>query len=146
MTTAHKLEVIAGLLDGVRWNRDRTALRACCPREHSERTAGLSVRLHDDRILVHCFKGCGAIDVLDALGLDWSALYPDRERKDHRLRKAPPVPYADALRCIAAEVWHVLICAGRIETGTGLDRSELDRLTRAVDRITEAARTVRLFS
>ena len=47
-----------------------------CP-AHDDRSPSLSIReLEDGRTLVHCFGGCGAIDVLDAVGLDYSALFP----------------------------------------------------------------------
>jgi len=34
------------------------------------------VELPDRTILIHCFAGCGALDVLNSLGLQWSALFP----------------------------------------------------------------------
>ena len=49
---------------------------ARCP-AHTDGTPSLSVRqLNDDRILLHCFGGCGALDVLDAVGLEWADLFP----------------------------------------------------------------------
>jgi hypothetical protein len=51
---------------------------AKCP-AHEDRSPSLSVReLDDGRVLINCFAGCGAIDVLDSVGLTWSALFPER--------------------------------------------------------------------
>ena len=53
------------------------SFKACCP-AHDDKTPSLSIkRLPDGRLLIHCFAGCGAIDVLDSMGLDYGDLYPD---------------------------------------------------------------------
>jgi len=51
---------------------------ARCP-AHNDGTPSLSVTEIDsgNRVLIHCHGGCGALDVLESIGLDWSALYPD---------------------------------------------------------------------
>jgi DNA primase len=51
---------------------------ARCP-AHDDGTPSLSVTEIDsgNRVLIHCHGGCGALDVLESIGLDWSALYPD---------------------------------------------------------------------
>ena len=59
-------------------SKERETWEACCP-AHDDKDPSLRVTLtHDDRILLHCWAGCGAKDVLDSLGLDWSALFPPR--------------------------------------------------------------------
>ena len=49
---------------------------ACCP-AHDDRTPSLQIKQANDRVLIHCHAGCGAVEVLEAVGLDWSVLYPD---------------------------------------------------------------------
>lgn len=118
---------------------------ARCP-AHVDRSPSLSIReLDDGRVLIHDFAGCDVESVLEAVGLDWAALFPPRDPSTHRTRRAPPVPFDDVLRCIAAEVWHVLLCAGRIESGETLTPADLDRLTLATDRIQAAARLARII-
>jgi hypothetical protein len=48
-----------------------------CP-AHEDRVASLTITDADDRVLIHCHAGCDPLAVLDALGLDWSALFDDR--------------------------------------------------------------------
>lgn len=49
---------------------------ARCP-AHEDKSPSLTVRaLSDGRTLVHCFAGCGALDVLTAVGMDWTDLFP----------------------------------------------------------------------
>ena len=58
---------------------------ARCP-AHDDGTPSLSVTEIEsgNRLLIHCHGGCGALDVLQKIGLDWSALYPDDS--DNRYR------------------------------------------------------------
>jgi len=58
---------------------------ARCP-AHDDGTPSLSVTEIEsgNRVLIHCHGGCGALDVLQKIGLDWSALYPDDS--DNRYR------------------------------------------------------------
>ena len=134
----HKLESIASLLDCVRWRRDRRAFRARCP-IHGGGADTLSLRIdpEKDQLQVNCFAGCGALAVLNVLGLDWSALYPDRPA-DNRIRRAPPPPYREALIGVDHEAHVVAIAAGRIEAGHQLTRADLDRLVLAANRISAA--------
>lgn len=53
-----------------RWN-------ARCP-AHQDKAPSLSIKETGERVLVHCFTGCDPSDVLTAVGLKWSDLYPDR--------------------------------------------------------------------
>lgn len=50
---------------------------ARCP-AHDDNGPSLSLKsLDDGRVLVHCFAGCGASDVMASIGMTLSALYPD---------------------------------------------------------------------
>ena len=60
---------------------------ACCP-AHNDASPSLSItELPDTRVLIKCHAGCGALDVLTSIGLNWSAVMPpDNHYKsvDHR--------------------------------------------------------------
>lgn len=65
-------------LDGVR--RSNKGWAAKCP-AHADRTASLSIAEGDDgRILVHCFAGCAAADVVAAAGMELADLFSERIR------------------------------------------------------------------
>src|SRR5258705_401497 len=50
---------------------------ASCP-AHQDRSPSLSIReLEDGRLLLHCFGGCETGDLLAAIGLTMSDLFPD---------------------------------------------------------------------
>jgi len=49
---------------------------ARCP-SHSDKSPSLSIlEKSDGRVLIHCHAGCGAVDILDAVGLEYSVLFP----------------------------------------------------------------------
>ena len=57
--------------------------RARCPAHDSDsRSLALAVA-DDDRLLIKCHVGCGAVDVLHALGCSWEDCFPEMD-KHHR--------------------------------------------------------------
>src|SRR5262245_17392948 len=74
---------------------------AHCP-AHQDKTPSLSIRdLDDGRVLIKCFGGCGAVDVLDSLGLDWGALFPPDAR--NLGPTSSRIPARDLLEIISEE-------------------------------------------
>ncbi|WP_018466600.1 toprim domain-containing protein [Calidithermus timidus] len=72
---------------------------ALCP-AHPDRTPSLSVRLEGDKILLHCFAGCPAERVLEAVGLTWADLHQGHARPweapgYYRPAPAPATPDAE---------------------------------------------------
>lgn len=128
-------------LDGVRSTGPGRWL-AKCP-AHEDRSPSLSIReLNDGRTLINCFAGCGAIDVLDALGLEWSALFPER---DHR--GFPPshskIPARDLLETLDHEVMVAALIIHDVIENRGADHSHWQRLAQAYSRISKARDYVR---
>ncbi|HEX7113693.1 MAG TPA: hypothetical protein VF193_01045 [Steroidobacter sp.] len=111
---------------------------ARCP-AHDDHSPSLSIRALDDgRVLLHCFAGCGALDVLGAIGLEWSALYPPDERMHHVAPSHARIPARDLLVILDHElVVACLILADVLEQRT-IDESQWDRLALAASRIGRA--------
>lgn len=77
---------ITSRLDHCRQVRDGEWL-ARCP-AHDDKSPSLTIKdAGDGRTLIHCFAGCGAVDVVEALGLDMGALFPPTDRNYHAERK-----------------------------------------------------------
>jgi hypothetical protein len=107
---------------------------ARCP-AHVDKGPSLAIReLDDGRILIHCFAGCSAHEVLAAIGLDMSALFPEREM-DHGKPERRPFPATDILRAIAFESLVVAAAASSLLAGQPLRPDDRERLTVAVGRI-----------
>lgn len=80
------VEAFTQLLEGVR--QTYRGYQARCP-AHGDRSPSLSIReAEDGRILLHCFAGCHARQVCDALGIRIQDLYPHAKGDPHQIRAA----------------------------------------------------------
>ena len=124
-------ETLISRLDKVRPTGRGTWI-ACCP-AHADKTPSLTIRETDDgKVLLHCFAGCTALEIIDAVGLEMSDLFPPRQH--HGKPERRPFPAADVLRALAAEALVVASCGVSMlaERFTDADR---ERLILAVSRI-----------
>lgn len=115
-----------------------------CP-SHNDRNPSLALReLEDGRILLHCFAGCAASDVVAALGLQLSDLFP--VRTTHCSNPIRPNHYhaaSEALRVLEREALIVAIAAENITHAVSFTAKDRDRLLLAAGRIRTAADMVR---
>ncbi len=133
MIADHLLELLEGVK---RTGQDRWLAK--CP-AHGDRTASLSIREVDDgRVLVHCFAGCSAHEVVGAVGLEITDLFPPRPDHD---KPGKPVRQAfsaaDAIRCLSFEGM-LLAVSGRAMLSGKWTEEEQKRLVVAVGRINSA--------
>ena len=125
-------------LDRVRRRGDDRWI-ACCP-AHDDRSPSLSIReTSDGTVLVHCFAGCGAADVVGAVGLNMADLFPD-DRKHRRANNGQRHLPRDVLGCISTEAVIALIAAETMQRGEPLKDDDIDRLALASRRLRNAAR------
>lgn len=111
---------------------------ACCP-AHPDRRPSLTItEKPDGMVLMHCWAGCGAVDILSAVGLEFDALYPERT-DDHRRKpqRRPWNPY-DVLQILAFEATVARLCAVRTERGDILNEAERQRWITAIGRLNSA--------
>ena len=116
-----------------------TTWLACCP-SHEDRSPSLSVReLDDGRVLVHCFSGCAAHEILGAVGMEMANLFPPRKDGQHfKKGERRPFPATDVLRAIAFETTLVLIAAADLLAGKPFNDTDRARLALAISRIQAA--------
>lgn len=132
-------ETLLSRLAGVR-DRGQGQWLAQCP-AHKDKSPSLSVKETDDgRILLHDFAGCAPADIVAALGLEMTDLFPDRpaansgsRRSQHRLS------HRDALRLLRREAFVVSIAAGWVRSGTRLTDKDMARVNDAAVRIAQVA-------
>jgi hypothetical protein len=108
---------------------------ARCP-AHADKSPSLSIREPEPGlVLVHCFAGCAVGDVVAAVGLDLSDLFPPRPL-GHAVPGMPvPIPAGDALRAVAAEAALVAMVAGRVAAGETIDVQTAERVAVAAGRL-----------
>jgi len=107
---------------------------ASCP-AHEDRRPSLSVRQVDDRVLVHCWAGCGALDVVAAVGLSLADLFerqPEIETPTRRRR--PPLPSSRELVALLEHDLAVIDCAaGKLRRGpVTFAAADLETLVNAI--------------
>jgi len=118
-------------LDGVRGRNGQWQAR--CP-AHADRSPSLSVKDGGNGlILLHCFGGCGTDDVLGALGLTMTDLFPER-LGDFPARRGS-FSAMDAFRALQFESSVVAIESARFAEGRSVDPA---RLALAAGRIAQA--------
>lgn len=111
---------------------------ARCP-AHDDKSPSLALREADDgRLLVHCFAGCSAVEVMAALGLCVSDLFAG-PLEHHKTTIRHPFSPAAVLKAIKHECLVVAI-AGHDAMDGKLTDADRVRMVKAIERITEAAR------
>lgn len=111
---------------------------ACCP-AHADQHPSLNVReTPDGTVLIKCFTGCGAADVVAAVGLELSDLFPPRpDSPDEPTRRQAREGFhaMDVLVALAHEALVVDCAVGTLQRRGWLTDDECDRLAQASDRI-----------
>lgn len=103
----------------------------------------------DGRILLHCFSGCSAAEVVQAAGLQLGDLFPERlapESPEDRRRMrllARQAGWGAALETLEFEARIVLIAAAELDAGKPLAEDDRARLALAMERIESARQELR---
>lgn len=106
---------------------------ARCP-AHDDRSPSLAIREVDDRILIHCFSGCGVQQVLQGVGLQMADLFPDRLANLYGPK--PKVPKFSAYELFPLLVQEAVILAlawNDAMAGTALSASDCQRAAQAYE-------------
>lgn len=118
--------------------------RARCP-SCGGTSRKLSVTESGGRVLIHCFGGCKAIEVLESVGLAWADIMPPRawpaspeERRAQR-RAVRESGWAAALATLATEATIVRMASAQVARWQPLSEEDDARLALACERIDKAA-------
>lgn len=132
-------DILLDKLDRVKRTKKPNCWTARCP-SHDDKTASLSIRETDSgSTLVHCFAGCSVHEIVSAVGLELSDLFPPRDNDQHFVKgERRPFPAADILRAIAFESTLVLIAAADLLAGKPFNDADRARLALACARIQAA--------
>lgn len=111
---------------------------ACCP-AHEDKDPSLSVReLNDGTVLIKCFAGCSAADIVGAIGLELRDLFVGQP---HDRKAGRPNHYHAsrmAMQMLHKECLIVAIAAGNIAQGVTLTPEDLERVQDAAERVRSA--------
>lgn len=127
-TLLHRLEAVKP--------RARGSWIARCP-AHEDRSPSLSIReAQDGVVLLKCFAGCSVDDIVQAVGLVLSDLFPPRTEgieAGQKARHKPPVPWRDCLRALRHHLTVVAIASNDIAAGRVLAESDLKAMSTAAE-------------
>lgn len=133
----HLLERLEG---AKRTGPDRWVAR--CP-AHEDKRPSLSIReTGDGTILIKCWSGCGAADVVAAVGLGLADLFPAKPENRMPLRPRERWIPGDAWRCIAHEAGIAAIAAADAAAGRAVSAEDAERAGLAADRLADAVATL----
>lgn len=133
------IDALLDRLDGVR-QTGAGRFMARCP-AHADRNPSLSIRALDDgRVLLHCFAGCEVADVVGAVGLTISDLFPPRALTATALAsRRLELSASEALLLLGHEITAAVLLvdalAAMLRAGEIPNNLALDRLLLAAGRI-----------
>lgn len=131
-TVVHHLERVQ--------RRSSDQVSARCP-AHDDKGPSLSVRgLPDGRVLLHCFAGCTVHEVVSAMGLDLSDLFPPRDDASASSGTGPErrrrlLSAGQALALLTDESSLVAVAASNVANGVALTDGDRARVLQAAGRI-----------
>lgn len=111
---------------------------ACCP-AHQDKSPSLSIReAQDGRVLVHCWVGCSVESILGAVGLDFDALFPEKQDTDYAPKERMPFSHREAMAALVPEVLFVAHVSSALLQGKPLKQEDHERLITAAYRLNAA--------
>lgn len=116
---------------------------ACCPAPaHEDKNPSLSIReVEAGRVLLHCFGGgCDVESILDAVGLTFADIMPERIDRHSYPSVKPNHWHAarDALSVLSTESLIVALAGENIANGIALSGDDRNRVLLAANRIRAA--------
>lgn len=115
---------------------------ARCP-AHDDRRPSLSIReANDGRVLLHCWAGCAAPEVVGAIGLTLADLFEKPLGNLPPLRQRERWDRGDVWQLLAHESAVAAIAAADIAAGRAVSAEDAERAGLAADRLADAVATL----
>jgi hypothetical protein len=133
------IDIVLARLDKPRPNGERR-WRTCCPAHGGTNPSALSIGVGaDDQVLLRCWHGCDVEQIVHALGLEVSDLFPPRRDPgagSGAVKRRRLVTAGQALELINNEMLLTVVCASSLARGEPLDDASRDRLLQGAARVT----------
>lgn len=113
--------------------------QAQCP-AHNDKIPSLAIKEVDgERILIHCFSGCSVGDIVAAVGMELTDLFPPRSEGSQPLQR--PFFPIDVQDVLGFELSVFVLGMTKAFSG-GLDKEDIDRMLLAAERLNGVLETV----
>lgn len=124
-------DALLSRLQGVQGRNGRW--RCICPAHKSQhKSKTLAVRDDGGTVLLHCFAGCSVHEVLAAVGMDVSDLFPPTT--EHRKPKKREFSTREVAQALRSEAMVAFVLLADIAAGKALTRSDRERAAIAAER------------
>lgn len=101
--------------------------KACCP-AHGDKNPSLSITLSSsDTILLKCWAGCSAEEVVNSVGMEMTDLFPDTQ-KHHVAQVRRPFSAEQAAKVVAMDAMTVAMAAAKLRKKETLVQQDIDEL------------------
>ena len=109
--------------------------KACCPAHRSTKQS-LAIRDDNGKVLIHCFaEGCAIDDVLEAVGLTFANIMPERIGESKPNKK--PFYAGDVLKISSDEILVAYLIVQKMLSGA-LNYNDTQRLLKCASRLRHA--------
>jgi hypothetical protein len=103
-----------------------------CP-SHDDRSPSMHIKLEDDgKILINCKAGCGAEDILGAIGMEFADLMPEKPTHQRQKPRKQILYATEALELIRFEAQIIMACAFQLKRNEPLNAADMDRAQKAM--------------
>ena len=129
------IDLLLDRLTGVKQTRpDRWQAR--CP-AHDDRSPSLAItETPDGTILLRCWAGCGAADIVGAVGLVLKDLFPPRfDYQSSQPSRKPRYSAAEVVRTLVMEAGIVVLGYRNLQRGEALNAQDEGRVELAINAI-----------
>jgi len=114
--------------------------KAKCP-SHEDRNPSLAIKRGDDgRVLLKCWAGCGALDVVNSIGLDLKHLFDQPIKINSPSRNSLYPNYKEILKLLHHEATVIWIIASDFQKSKAIDARDYEVLTRYVGNLNKVMR------
>lgn len=134
------IDLVLARLDGFKLRENgRDRWRSCCPGHGGSNPSALSIGVgQDDQVLLRCWQGCDVNQVVSALGLDLSDLWPPKPQTAHHsapIKRRRLLTAGQALDLLDQEASLAFLCASDMAKGQALSEETRQRLLKSAARI-----------
>lgn len=111
---------------------------ACCP-AHDDGSPSLAIKeAGRGGVLIHCFAGCSAAEVVASVGLSLADLFEDKPCHARGDKWRPVMPAADALRSLVKDAYLVGVIAANMNDFGEISDEDRASLIGAITRMDAA--------
>ena len=88
--------------------------------------------------MIHCFAECDVYEIVSAVGLELSDLFPQRVPIEGHKHLSRPFPATDILQCLSSEALFISLAAITLAKAGVIGKSDKNRLVLSANRFRSA--------